>query len=161
MTWRQQPAIWQVEGLAPTAKLVLLALAFFSNSQGAGAYPAQATIATMCGVSIPTVKRCLRVLRNRHLIEPEGKGRKGVIKYRIALPLSHKGRSSMNGAGRSRLSYNPVNKYPINKNLTRDSININSSKAIPIDKFSTTLSKDSAPPEPGWKASVRVQNRKR
>ena len=73
MTWRQQPAIWKVDGLQPTPKLVLLALAFFSNSRGGGAYPAQATLATMCGVSIPTIKRALRTLRNRHLIEPEGK----------------------------------------------------------------------------------------
>ena len=73
MTWRQQPAIWKAAGLPPTVKLVLLALAFFSNSRGSGAYPAQGTLATMCGVSIPTIKRALRTLRNRHLIEPEGK----------------------------------------------------------------------------------------
>jgi hypothetical protein len=122
MTWRQQPAIWQVSDLPPTAKLVLLALAFFSNARGGGAYPAQATLATMCCVSIPTIKRALRTLRDRQLIELEGKGRHGTIKYRIALPLSHRGGSLTTGGEGSPVIYNPVDRYPVNKKGKGDSI---------------------------------------
>ena len=120
MTWRQQPAIWKAEGLPPTVKLVLLALAFFSNSRGSGAYPAQGTLATMCGVSIPTIKRALRTLKDRQLIVADGKGRKGTVRYNIALPLSHKVVSPTTGGDRSRVSYNPLNSYPINKKVEGD-----------------------------------------
>ena len=88
MSWRQLPAIWREAGLAPTEKLVLLALAYHANGLGESAYPAQATLAQMCGVSLPTIKRALRSLRNRRLIVPDGKGRKGTIRYSIALPLA-------------------------------------------------------------------------
>ena len=145
MTWRQQPAIWQVSDLPPTAKLVLLALAFFSNSRGGGAYPSQATLARMCGVAVPTIKRALRTLLDRHLIETEGKGVKGTIRYRIALPMS--------GGGRSPASYNPVNRYPVNKK-----------GGLIIDRFSDLAAKEpphwrdpDSPPEPSWIASLRAQ----
>jgi DNA-binding transcriptional MocR family regulator len=114
MTWRQQPAIWRVEGLRPMERLVLLALSYFSNQSGSRSYPAQRTLAAMCSCSIPTVKRSLKSLRNRHLIIVEGKGRKGTIRYRIALPLTQKGGSLVNGGGdhqRSTIQLkNPINK---------------------------------------------------
>ena len=118
MTWRQQPAIWKVDGLRPTERLVLLALAFFTNPRGSSAYPSQAMLATMCNVSIPTIKRALRTLRNRRLIVADGQGRKGTIRYTIALPLAHRGGSPVNGGEGSPVIYNPVNKYPVNKDST-------------------------------------------
>jgi DNA-binding transcriptional MocR family regulator len=115
MTWRQQPSIWKVDGLSPTERLVLLALAFFTNSRGSSAYPSQATLATMCNVSIPTIKRALRTLRKRQLIVSDGKGRKGTVRYNISLPLAHRGGSPANGGEGSPVIYNPGNRYPINK----------------------------------------------
>ncbi len=119
MTWRQQPAIWRVEGLRPTEKLVLLALAYFGNQAGSSSYPAQKTLATMCACSVPTIKRSLKSLRNRHLIIVEGKGRKGTISYRIDLPLAarpaHKGGSPVTGGGDHQRSTIQLTNNPINK----------------------------------------------
>ena len=119
MTWRQQPAIWRVEGLRPMERLVLLALAYFGNQAGSSSYPAQSTLSKMCGVSIPTIKRALKSLRNRHLIIVEGKGRKGTISYKIDLPLAarpaHKGGSPVNGGGDHGRSTIQLTNKPINK----------------------------------------------
>ena len=115
MTWRQQPAIWRVEGLRPTEKLVLLALAYFGNHAGSSSYPAQKTLAAMCACSVPTIKRSLKSLRDRHLIIVEGKGRKGTIRYRIALPLTHKGGSPVNGGGDHQRATIQLTNKPINK----------------------------------------------
>ena len=120
MTWRQQPAIWKVEGLRPTEKLVLLALAYFSNQDGSSSYPAQKTLAAMCAWSGPTIKRSLKSLRDRHLIIVEDKrGRRGTVSYKIDLPLApgpaHKGVSPATpGGDHGRATIQLTNK-PINK----------------------------------------------
>ena len=134
MTWRQQPAIWRVEGLRPMERLVLLALSYFSNQSGSRSYPAQRTLAAMCSCSIPTVKRSLKSLRNRHLIIVEGKGRKGTIRYRIALPLTQKGGSLVTPGGDHQRSTIQL-KNPINK---RDSYFNSSSTGgqLPVDDLS-------------------------
>jgi DNA-binding transcriptional MocR family regulator len=134
MTWRQQPAIWRVEGLRPMERLVLLALSYFSNQGGSNSYPAQSTLSKMCGVSIPTIKRSLKSLRNRHLIVAEGRALKGTVRYRIALPLTHKGVSPVTPGGDHQRSTIQL-KNPINK---RDSY-FNSSQSggqLPVDDLS-------------------------
>ena len=148
MTWRQLPAIWAVEGLRPTERLVLLAVAYFADAGGANSYPAQRTLARMCSCSPDTVKRALRSLRDRGLITANGKGRKGTIRYTVELPLAiatRKGGSPLHPqGGHPRPAIQGT--YPINKK-----------GRVIIDRFSDI---DSAP-EPSWKAVQRSQRGRR
>jgi hypothetical protein len=106
--------------LRPMERLVLLALAYFGNQAGSNSYPAQKTLATMCACSVPTIKRSLKSLRNRHLIIVEDKrGRRGTVSYKIDLPLAarpaHKGVSPVtlggdHGRATIQLTNNPINK---------------------------------------------------
>ena len=148
MTWRQLPAIWAVEGLRPAERLVLLALAYFADGNGANSYPAQQTLASMCACSPDTVKRALRSLRDRGLITANGKGKRGTIRYTVELPLAtatRKGGSPAHPQGGHQhptiLLSNPINKKG----------------RVIIDRFSDI---DSAP-EPSWKASQRSQRNRR
>ena len=142
MSWRQQPAIWRVEGLRPMERLVLLALCYFGNQGGSNSYPAQRTLAAMCSCSIPTVKRSLKSLRDRHLIVVEDKrGRRGTISYKIDLPLAarpaHKGVSPVNGGGDHQRATIQLTNKPINKK-ERDSYFDSSSPGgqFPVDDLS-------------------------
>ena len=101
-------------------RLVLLALAYFGNQGGSNSYPAQRTLAAMCSCSIPTVKRSLKSLRNRHLIIVEDKrGRRGTVSYRIDLPLAarpaHKGVSPVTPGGDHGRATIQLTDKPINK----------------------------------------------
>ena len=120
-------------------RLVLLALSYFSNQSGSRSYPAQRTLAAMCSCSIPTVKRSLRSLRNRHLIIVEDKkGRRGTVSYKIDLPLAprpaQKGVSPVTPGGDHGRSTIQL-KNPINK---RDSYFNSSSTGgqLPVDDLS-------------------------
>ena len=47
--------VWTSAPVSGSELLVLLALAYHANGLGESAYPAQATLAQMCGVSLPTI----------------------------------------------------------------------------------------------------------
>lgn len=59
---------WEVKGLDPTAKLVLMCLADHANEDDRTCWPAMATIARKCDVSARTVQRHMRALEERGLI---------------------------------------------------------------------------------------------
>ena len=99
MTWRLLRPIWRLDGLTSSQRLVLLALA----------YPSQSTLARMCCCSRSTVKRALLVLIRRGLISPHGKGRKGSIRYSVAIsPMNHV-EAHTDPPTRPTLSHNPSN----------------------------------------------------
>jgi hypothetical protein len=143
MTWRQLPAIWETP-LRPIDKLVLLCLAQFANQAGKSAYPAQATISRLTGISLRSVRYALARLRDAGLIVPQGKGPQGTIKYQINLPLAAAQRG-----GAAPVAYPPGNGLP--------TIQGNDPYRIVIDKFSDLDS----PPEPAWKAAQRSQRNRR
>jgi hypothetical protein len=145
VTWRQLPAIWETP-LRPTDKLVLLCLAQFANQIGKSAYPAQATIGRLTGISLRSVRYALSRLRDAGLIVPQGKGPQGTIKYQINLPLA----SSQRG-GAAPVAYPPGNGLPTIQG--RNPVD----KKIVIDSFSDLNS----PPEPAWKAAQRSQRNRR
>ena len=89
------------QDVEPNAKLVLLALANRSNHETGLCYPGQDLLAAECSMSSRTVRRHLRTLEDRGLLErrarmlPEGRGRTS-DEYRLAVYQAD------NVAGRSR-----------------------------------------------------------
>jgi DNA-binding transcriptional ArsR family regulator len=85
-----QAMTWAFEqDVEPNAKLVLLALANRANHESGICYPGQDLLARECSMSSRTVRRHLRTLADRGLIErrarmlPEGRGRTS-DEYRLA-----------------------------------------------------------------------------
>jgi len=89
MTWRLIGPAWKVEGLTMAERVVLLALVSFTNEAGGNAYPSISTLSERCCCNRSTVHRALKSLCTRGLISPQGKGRKGTIKYRVCLTVQH------------------------------------------------------------------------
>ena len=133
MTWRLMKPVWQVDKLTPSQRLVLLALAYYTDRNGANAYPSQSTLARMCCCSRSTVKRALAALIARGLIIPTGKGRKGTIKYRIS--MNHVQAHHEPGT-RPPVDYNPGKGIPV-KNPGNDYFNNDREQAVQVDRFST------------------------
>lgn len=59
---------WELEGLDPTEKLVLLALADAHHESSNLCYPSRATLCRRVGVHLDTVKRVLRKLEDKRVI---------------------------------------------------------------------------------------------
>ena len=159
MTWRQLPAIWAVEGLRSTERLVLLAVAYFADSNGANSYPAQQTLASMCSCSPRSIKRTLRSLRERGLITATGKGRKGTIRYTVELPLATAPpRQGVTPPAPPRGHQRPtiLVKNPVNKK----------EGGLFVDRFSDLKEpphwrNPDAAPEPSWVAAERSRRSRR
>jgi DNA-binding transcriptional MocR family regulator len=160
MTWRLIGPIWRLPDVTAAQRLVLLALASFTDSAGANAYPSLATLASMACCNRSTVHRAIKSLIARQLIQATGKGRKGTIRYRVNVPMQRQGSHHATpsvGTGRP----NPINKNPSYKNPVNkgDSyINSGTQQAISIDRFSSVqYSKRGTPlPESGSEMSARV-----
>jgi hypothetical protein len=131
MTWRLIRPIWHVDNITASQRLVLLALASFTDQRGANAYPSQATLARMCCCSTRTVRRALADLIALKMIVPNGKGRGGTIRYAVNVlptPDTH-GR-----LGRSPMSYNPSKEIPSKRNPSkRDSDSYSNSPGLSGD----------------------------
>jgi hypothetical protein len=165
MTWRLIGPIWRLPDVTASQRLVLLALASFTDKAGANAYPSQATLSRMACCSARTVRRALADLIAMELITPSGKGRRGTIRY--AVNVNVLGRADTSGhSPRSPTSTNPINynNKPGNSNPgERDSfIYARNQQAIQVDKFSSIspvqYSKRGTPlPESGGEMSIRVQ----
>jgi hypothetical protein len=141
MTWRLLRPIWRLPDVTSSQRLVLLALASFTDSTGANAYPSLQTLASMACCNRSTVHRAIKSLIARQLIQATGKGRKGTIRYRVNVPLqrqgSHHATPSVSTAQHNPINKNPSYKNPVNK---RDSFNNDGSEqAVKIDRFSTTI----------------------
>jgi DNA-binding transcriptional MocR family regulator len=89
MTWRLIRPIWRLDKVTASQRLVLLALASFTDQNGANAYPSQGNLARMCCCNRSTVHRAIKALENRQLIQRTGKGRKGTIRYTLSVPMQH------------------------------------------------------------------------
>jgi len=161
MTWRLIGPIWRLPDVTASQRLVLLALASFTDKTGSNAYPALGTLAKMCSCNRSTVHRAIKSLIARQLIQPTGKGRKGTIRYRVNVPLQRQG-SHHATPSVGTVQHNPSNKNipvyskPVNKG---DSFNDSrNQQAISIDRFSSVqYSKRGTPlPESGSDMSNRV-----
>jgi DNA-binding transcriptional MocR family regulator len=133
MTWRLMKPVWKVDKLTPSQRLVLLALSYYTDRNGANAYPSQSTLTRMCCCSRSTVKRALAALIARELIIPTGKGRKGTIKYRIS--MNHV-QAHHEPATRPPVDHNPGKEIPF-KNPGKDYFNNDQEQAVQVDRFST------------------------
>jgi hypothetical protein len=160
MTWRLIGPIWRLPDVTASQRLVLLALASFTDQNGANAYPSQSTLARMCCCSRSTVKRALAALIAREVIIPTGKGRKGAIRYRVS--MNHV-EAHHEPDTRPTTTYNPSKRYkPGNYPGKKDSfIYAGNRQAIQVDKFSSVTpvqySKRGTPlPESGGEMSIRV-----
>ena len=113
VTWRLLRPIWRVDNITASQRLVLLALASFTDQRGANAYPSQATLARMCCCSTRTVRRALADLIALKMIAPNGKGRGGTIRYAVnVLPTQDiHGHSPL-----TPMSYNPSKEIPSERN---------------------------------------------
>jgi len=89
MTWRLIGPAWKVPGLTMAERIVLLALVSFTDKAGANAYPSIETLSARCCCSRRTVQRALTGLCRRGVIQAEGKGRKGTIRYRVQVTQSN------------------------------------------------------------------------
>ena len=154
MTWRLIGPIWRLPDISSMERLVLLAMASFTDKQGANAYPSLATLAKMCSCNRSTVHRAIKSLIARQLIQPTGKGRKGTIRYRVNVPMQrqvlHNATSSV-GTTQHNPSYKYIpGKYPSNN---RDSFNnFRNPPAVNIDRFSNVKL-----PESGAEIAIRMQ----
>ena len=160
MTWRLIGPIWRLPDVTAAQRLVLLALASFTDKTGANAYPSLATLASMACCNRSTVHRAIKSLIARQLIQPTGKGRKGTICYRVNVPMQRQG-SHHATPSVSTLQHNPINKNPSYKNPVNQGDSFNNSgnqQAISIDRFSSVqYSKRGTPlPESGSEMSIRV-----
>ena len=160
MTWRLIGPIWRLPDVTASQRLVLLALASFTDKTGSNAYPALGTLAKMCSCNRSTVHRAIKSLIVRQLIQPTGKGRKGTIRYRVNVPMQRQGSHHATTRGGT-LQPNPINKNPSYKNPVNQGdsyINSGTQQAINIDRFSSVqYSKRGTPlPESGSEMSARV-----
>jgi DNA-binding transcriptional MocR family regulator len=87
MTWRLLRPIWRLDKVTASQRLVLLALASFTDQNGANAFPSQGNLARMCCCNRSTVHRAIKALENRQLIRRTGTGRKGTIRYTLSVPM--------------------------------------------------------------------------
>jgi hypothetical protein len=141
MTWRLIGPIWRLPDVTASQRLVLLALASFTDQNGGNAYPSLATLASMACCDRSTVHRSIKALVKRQLIEPTGKGRKGTIRYTVNVPMQRQGLHHATPSVGT-VQHNPSNnnnplyKNPIDK---RDSghISLPSQQVVQIDRFST------------------------
>jgi hypothetical protein len=111
MTWKLIRPIWRLADINATQRLVLLALASFTDNRGANAYPSQSTLARMCCCTTRTIRRTLADLIAVGLIEPHGKGRRGTVRYSVNVNVLPSADSHVR-LHRTPVSYDPSNSNP-------------------------------------------------
>jgi hypothetical protein len=119
MTWRLLRPIWRLDNVTASQRLVLLALASFTDQRGANAYPSQGTLARMACCSTRTVRRALADLIAMTIITPHGKGRRGTIRYTVnanVLPTQ----DTHGHSPRTPTSYNPIKVIPSKSNPSEE-----------------------------------------
>jgi DNA-binding transcriptional MocR family regulator len=155
MTWRLIGPIWRLPDVTSMERLVLLALASFTDRRGENSYPALGTLARMCSCNRSTVHRAIKSLTARQLIQATGKARKGTIRYRVNVPMQRQGlHNAPPSVGTTQhnpiLKNIPSYKNPVNN---RDSnLNFRNPAAVNIDRFSNVTL-----PESGAEIAIRLQ----
>lgn len=61
--WEAQQAIWDTPGLSTTARLIALCVLWHRNGKTGLCCPSRERVASLIGVSIPTVRRALKELK--------------------------------------------------------------------------------------------------
>ena len=89
MTW-----VWTLKGIPAPTRLVLLALADWADDEGV-AFPAIATVASKCELSIRTVQRHLRAAEQHGLLTTTQRSSSSLYK----LPVQNEGGDRMTGGG--------------------------------------------------------------
>ena len=154
MTWRLIGPIWRLPDISSIERLVLLALASFTDRRGENSYPALGTLAKMCSCNRSTVHRAIKSLTARQLIQATGKARKGTIRYKVNVPMQRQG-SHHAPPTVSTVPHNPSYKYipgnyPSNKGDSN--LNFRNPTALNIDRFSSVKL-----PESGAEIAIRMQ----
>ena len=87
MSYVVQNLAWKVEGLKPSTKFVLIALCDYANKKKFTAWPSHNSIAKKTGLSISSVQRAIKCLRDYGLLSYENrydeKGNKLTNLYQI------------------------------------------------------------------------------
>ena len=152
MTWRLIGPIWRLPDVTASQRLVLLALASFTDQSGGNAYPSQSTLARMCCCNRSTIQRALKSLLNRQLIKATGKGRKGTIRYKVNASMHQDVPHNASATSRT-VQHNPSKVIPGNYPSKKDSyFNYGNQQALKIDRFSNVKL-----PESGGEISLRLQ----
>ena len=99
MSFDMTARLWQVHGLAPGTKLILMALADYANDEGV-CWPSRRKIAAKCGLSVRTVASHLSTLVDLGLVEVTNQTRADgsytSSRYHLFPPASGVGRESAN-----------------------------------------------------------------
>ena len=111
MTWKLIRPIWRLADVTANQRLVLLALASFTDQRGDNAYPSQSTLARMCCCTARTIRRALSELIAMRIIEPHGKGKGGTVRYSVNVNVLPSADSHVR-PHRTPMSYNPSKRKP-------------------------------------------------
>ena len=100
MSYRVQNLSWDIEGLKPSAKFVLIALCDYANKQDFTAWPSYNSLAKKTGYSVSTVQRAVKILCDRGLIsyrhryDPKGNQRSNLYQINLERLTEIKGSSN-------------------------------------------------------------------
>ena len=133
MTWWLIGPAWKVPALTMSERIVLLALVSFTDKAGANAYPSIATLSARCCCNRSTVHRALKSLRERGVIEPQGKGRKGTIRYKVRLTVQRVGSHTATDPSHSDIPTVGTMRHNPSKVIPRDYPSNYPSDALPVD----------------------------
>ena len=67
-------AVWQMDGLSPTERLLMLALARHADKDGV-CWPSHSRIAALTGLTVRTIQRTLPALVERNHLDIDGRAR--------------------------------------------------------------------------------------
>lgn|GEM_PF-7126017 len=131
MSIKVSSLIWDLRGLSPMQKLVLVKLADHAKDDGTDVRPGQKTVAGDCECSVRTVQRVVEWACDEGiLIEEDGPGNKvrryhfdiRLLRQRVTLTESHPDREStregdtQSGSGRHTVGVRATHSQAINKN---------------------------------------------
>ena len=156
MTWKLIRPIWRLADVTATQRLVLLALASFTDQRGANAYPSQSTLARMCCCTTRTIRRALSELIAMRLIAPHGKGRRGTIRYSVNVNVLPTQDSHVR-PHRTPMSANHSKRKPGNRNPG----NLEESKTLRGDYFDSDSDKDPSIRETIHEQAMRLDRERR
>ena len=156
MSWRLIGPAWRVPDLTMAERIVLLALVSFTDKAGANAYPSIATLSTRCCCSRRTVQRALTGLCKRGVIQAEGKGRKGTIRYRVQVTQPNGVGHTDRRGGHSGMGTSVTESHNPSKVIPRDyPSETYPSNGLPVD--SVFDSRIRQPPDSFWTETVSEQ----
>jgi DNA-binding transcriptional MocR family regulator len=155
MSWRLIGPAWKVPDLTMAERIVLLALVSFTDKRGANAYPSIATLSVRCCCSRRTVQRALTGLCKRGVIQAEGKGRKGTIRYRVQVTQSNGVGHTDRRVGHSGMGASVTESHNPSKVIPGDYPSNYPSDGLPADSYFDSGSRQK--PSSFWTETVSEQ----